>query len=188
MSIKNIILKNRKWASSKGKDFFENLSEGQNPSILWIGCSDSRVPPDTITQSEPGNIFVHRNIANLIFNDDLNLLSILEYSINVLKIKNIIICGHYGCGGIKAAMGKQESNNVDKWINNIRKTISANKEELDLITNETSKWDRLVELNILEQINNLKKCEVVKKAIEKNKKFFLHPLVFDLKNGNLLHI
>tara|TARA_B110000263_G_C15270034_1_gene493031 strand:- start:645 stop:1211 length:567 start_codon:yes stop_codon:yes gene_type:complete len=185
MSLDQLIINNKKWALNQSSKFFERLVDGQNPSVLWIGCSDSRVPPDTITQMEPGNIFVHRNIANLINENDLNLISVLEYAINVLKIKHIIVCGHYGCGGIQAAFENTSLGKIDKWIEPIKKLIGLNKKEIDSYKDQNSKLKRIVEINILDQVKKLKDLDLVKNGKKENINFLIHPVVFDFQNGRL---
>ena len=147
---------NKAWAAemlSDDPDFFNKLSGIQTPEFLWIGCSDSRVPANQITNTQPGEIFVHRNVANLVINTDVNLLSVLDYAVNHLKVKHVIVCGHYGCGGIKASMSKTDYNQVlNMWLRNIKDVHRLHREELDSITDEDQKFDRLTELNVQEQI------------------------------------
>ena len=155
-----LLKENKLWAKRKVKEdpeFFARLSELQTPEFLWIGCSDSRVPANTITNTEPGEIFIHRNVANLVVNTDVNLLAVLDYAVNYLKVKHIIVCGHYGCGGVKAALTKTDYNYVlNMWLRNIKDVCRIYRHELDAIADEVKKTDRLVELNVQEQIGKTK--------------------------------
>src|SRR5262249_47054443 len=146
-------------------DFFKRLAELQKPEFLWIGCSDSRVPANEITGTQPGEIFVHRNVANLVINTDVNLLSVLDYAVNHLKVKHVIVCGHYGCGGVKAAITKNDFKPVlNMWLRNIKDVYRLHREELDKIKDEGQRSDRLVELNVKEQVNNLAKTSIIQRA------------------------
>lgn len=183
-----LLLQNKSWVSDKldlDKDYFNNLADIQKPEFLWIGCSDSRVPANEITNTEPGEIFVHRNIANLVVNTDLNMLSVLKYAVEVLKVKHIIICGHYGCGGVKAAITNQHFGLLNKWLRNIKDVYRLHNDELNKIENIDEKTDALVELNIIEQVNNLVKTSIVQKAWHNNQSLILHGCVYGLKNGIL---
>ncbi|WP_306416816.1 carbonic anhydrase [Fulvivirga maritima] len=158
---------NKKWADEKleiDKDFFMNLSKGQSPEFLWIGCSDSRVPANEITNTNSGEIFVHRNVANLVVHTDMNFLSVLQYSVEVLKVKHIIICGHYGCGGVQTAMTNKDAGLVNNWLRNIKDVYDKYQDELDAIEDETAKNNRLVELNAIEQAYNLARTSIVQNA------------------------
>ncbi len=183
-----LLLQNKSWVSDKtdlDKDYFKNLADIQKPEFLWIGCSDSRVPANEITNTEPGEIFVHRNIANLVVNTDLNMLSVLKYAVEVLKVKHIIVCGHYGCGGVKAAITNHHFGLLNKWLRNIKDVYRLHNDELNKIENLEDKTDALVELNIIEQVNNLVKTSIVQKAWHISQPLMLHGCVYGLKNGIL---
>ena len=183
-----LLLQNKSWVSDKtdlDKDYFKNLADIQKPEFLWIGCSDSRVPANEITNTEPGEIFVHRNIANLVVNTDLNMLSVLKYAVEVLKVKHIIVCGHYGCGGVKAAITNHHFGLLNKWLRNIKDVYRLHNDELNKIENIEDKTDALVELNIIEQVNNLVKTSIVQKAWHISQPLMLHGCVYGLKNGIL---
>ncbi len=182
-----LLQNNREWAEgkiSKEPDFFNNLAQIQSPEFLWIGCSDSRVPANEITGTQPGEIFVHRNVANLVVNTDVNLLSVLDYAVAHLKVKHIIVCGHYGCGGIKAALTNHNYNQVlNMWLRNIKDVYRIHREILDLIHDEETKANRLVELNVAEQVFNLAKTSIVQKAWKHEQRPDLHGWVYGLKDG-----
>jgi len=181
-----LLQENRSWAAetvARDPEFFNRLVNLQNPEYLWIGCSDSRVPANQITGTQPGEIFVHRNVANLVVNTDLNLLSVLQYAVEVLKVQHIIVCGHYGCGGVKAAMTNQSLGIIDKWLRNIKDVYRFHREELDVIENEDLKCDRLVELNVEEQVLNLAKTGIVQKAWKHSHAPHIHGWVYGLHNG-----
>ncbi len=183
-----LILQNKSWVSDKldlDKDYFNNLAGIQKPEFLWIGCSDSRVPANEITNTEPGEIFVHRNIANLVVNTDFNMLSVLQYAVEVLKVKHIIVCGHYGCGGVKAAITNHHYGMLNKWLRNIKDVYRLHHDELSKITDEEQKTDALVEFNIIEQVNNLAKTSIVQKAWQNGEFPILHGCVYGLKSGIL---
>lgn len=164
-------------------DYFKRLANIQNPEILWIGCSDSRVPANTITGTEPGEIFVHRNIANMVVHTDLNLLSVLEYAVNVLKVKHIIVCGHYGCGGVKAAMTRHSIGIINKWIRNIKDVYRIHRDELENIADDEQRSNKLVELNVQEQVMNLAKTSIVQSAWKHEGRPHLHGWVYGLQDG-----
>ena len=178
---------NKAWAAQmliNDPDFFNKLSKIQTPEFLWIGCSDSRVPANQITNTQPGEIFVHRNVANLVINTDVNLLSVLDYAVNHLKVKHIIVCGHYGCGGIKASMSKTDYKPVlNMWLRNIKDVHRIHREELDMIADEDKKFDRLTELNVQEQIFNLAKTSIIQRAWKLEQRPDLHGWVYGLKDG-----
>ncbi len=178
---------NKAWAAemlANDPDFFNKLSGIQSPEFLWIGCSDSRVPANQITNTQPGEIFVHRNVANLVINTDVNLLSVLDYAVNHLKVKHVIVCGHYGCGGIKASMSKTDYKPVlNMWLRNIKDVHRIHREELDMITDEDKKFDRLTELNVQEQIFNLAKTSIIQRAWKEEQRPELHGWVYGLKDG-----
>ena len=163
-------------------DFFKKLSKGQTPTYLWIGCSDSRVPANEITGTQSGEIFVHRNVANLVIHTDTNLLSVLEYAVKFLQVKHIIVCGHYGCGGVKAAMTNNFHGFVDNWLRNIKDVYFKNKAELFAIENEEERCNRLTELNVIEQVRNLAKTTIVQKAWSE-RELHLHGWVYGVHNG-----
>ncbi len=163
-------------------EYFEKLSKGQTPEYLWIGCSDSRVPANEITSTQSGEIFVHRNIANLVVHTDTNLLSVLEYAVKYLEVKHIIVCGHYGCGGIKAAMTNTYHGFVDNWLRNIKDVYHTNEEELAAIADMDERANRLSELNVIEQVRNLAKTTIVQEAWSK-RELHLHGWVYGLKDG-----
>ncbi|HRG81618.1 MAG TPA: carbonate dehydratase [Chitinophagaceae bacterium] len=182
-----LLQNNKEWAEGKkatDPDFFERLSHLQTPEFLWIGCSDSRVPANEITGTDPGEIFVHRNVANLVINTDVNVLSVLDYAVNHLKVKHIIVCGHYGCGGIKAAITNHDFKPVlNMWLRNIKDVYRIHRSELDLITDEEQKTNRLTELNVMEQVFNLAKTSIIQRAWKHEQRPDLHGWVYGLQNG-----
>lgn len=182
-----LLLENKAWAQERVEDdpeFFKRLSELQTPEFLWIGCSDSRVPANEITGTQPGEIFVHRNIANLVVHTDTNLLSVVDYAVTHLQVKHIIVCGHYGCGGIKAAMSNTDYNQVlNMWLRNIKDVYRHHSTELDALKDEESKLNRLTELNVMEQVMHLAKTSIVQKAWKNRKGPDLHGWVYGLKDG-----
>jgi carbonic anhydrase len=186
MIYERLLLENRAWAKEKleeDPDFFQRLIKVQTPEILWIGCSDSRVPPDQITQTQPGEIFIHRNVANLVIHTDLNLLSVLQYAVEVLKVKHIIVCGHYGCGGVKAAMGRSSFGIINKWLRHIKDVYRFHLDELEDIPDESARLNRLIELNIIEQVHNLAKTSIVQHAWKEFNAPHIHGWVYDLADG-----
>ncbi|MFN8309389.1 MAG: carbonate dehydratase [Chitinophagales bacterium] len=188
-TFEKLLLENKSWATEKvldDPDFFNRLSNIQTPEFLWIGCSDSRVPANEITGTAPGEIFVHRNVANMVVHTDLNLLSVLQYAVEILKVKHIIVCGHYGCGGVKAAMTQQSLGIIDKWLRNIKDVYRLHREELTLITSEEKRANRLTELNVREQVMNLAKTAIVQKAWKHEQRPDLHGWVYGLNDG-ILH-
>jgi carbonic anhydrase len=162
--------------------YFDKLAEGQHPEFLWIGCSDSRVAPNLITATEPGDMFVHRNIANLVVQTDVNLLSVLQYAVDVLQVNHVIVCGHYGCGGVKAAMGDQHHGLIDNWLRTIKDTQNYYWQQLQAL-DEQRRFDRMVELNVIEQVYNLGKTSIVQNAWRTRAAPTIHGWVFDLKTG-----
>lgn len=164
-------------------EYFKKLSLGQKPDYLWIGCSDSRVPANEVTNTESGEIFVHRNIANLVIHTDFNLMSVLEYAVNVLEVKHIIVCGHYGCGGVRAAMTHRTYGLVDKWLRNIKDVYNKHHEELDNIDNDDKRADRLTELNVIQQVQHLAETKIVQKAWHLGRKVQIHGWVYGLNSG-----
>jgi len=179
---------NFKWVQEKtaaDPNYFEKLAREQHPDYLYIGCSDSRVPANEIMGLEPGDVFVHRNVANLVNNVDLNVMTVVNYAVKHLKVKHIIVCGHYNCGGVKAAMTPKDMGILNPWLRTIRDVYRHNYDELSAITNEDEKYDRLVELNVIEQATNIIKTAAVQKAYQKNKYPLVHGWVFDLKTGKI---
>lgn len=185
-SYEKLLQENKNWAIEQVKkdpSFFSRLSHIQTPEFLWIGCSDSRVPADKITGTQPGEIFVHRNIANMVVHTDINLLSVLEYAVEVLKIKHIIVCGHYGCGGVRAAMSKESFGIINKWLRNIKDVYRMHEAEINNEKTEEGKANKLVELNVREQILNLAKTSIVQKAWKNEQHPHLHGWVYGLNDG-----
>ncbi|WP_419555704.1 carbonate dehydratase [Pollutibacter soli] len=184
-----LLLENKAWATEKVQDdpqFFERLADVQTPEYLWIGCSDSRVPANEITGTNPGEIFVHRNIANMVVHTDLNMLSVLQYAVQVLKVKHVIVCGHYGCGGVKAAMTQHSFGMINKWLRNIKDVYRFHESEIEALATDDKKVNRLIELNVKEQVMNLAKTSIVQKAWKENQFPHLHGWVYGLDNG-ILH-
>lgn len=181
-----LLLENKAWAAEKvsdDPDFFNRLSKIQTPDFLWIGCSDSRVPANEITGTQPGEIFVHRNVANMVVHTDLNLLTVLEYAVHHLKVKHVIVCGHYGCGGVKASMTNHNFGIINKWLRNIKDVYRFHREEIDSIKDEEDRVNRMVELNVQEQVMNLAKTSIIQKAWKQNHYPHLHGWVYGLKDG-----
>jgi carbonic anhydrase len=179
---------NKKWVDDMLKTdplFFEKHSKGQKPPIVWIGCSDSRVPANEVTGTLPGEIFVHRNIANMVVHTDLSMLSVLDYSVNILGVTDVIVCGHYGCGGIMAALGSKPLGLVDNWLRNIKDVYRLHQRELDAIKDIDKRAERLVELNVIEQVFNLTKISIIQNAWSNGKQLSVHGLVYDIKSGIL---
>jgi len=183
----NQLLENNKnWVASKiaeDPNYFKKLSLGQSPPVLWIGCADSRVPANEIIGAEPGEVFVHRNIANMVVHSDMNMLSVLDYAVNVLKVKHVIVCGHYGCGGVQAAMTNMHIGLIDNWIRHIKDVYRFHRDELDAISDETSIFNRFVELNVFEQVLDLGKTSIVQTAWERGQELHIHGWVYDISNG-----
>lgn len=163
--------------------FFKRLVNKQNPPVLWIGCSDSRVPANQITHTKPGEIFVHRNIANVIVNSDMNMLSVLDFAVNILKVKYVIVCGHYGCGGVAAAMGNKEYGLIDNWLRHIKDVYRLHAEELDTIEDMVQRRDRLTELNVKEGVYNLSKTSIIQNAWKSGSDLSLHGWAYSLETG-----
>jgi carbonic anhydrase len=177
---------NRRFALEKKFDdpeYFKKLSLGQKPDYLWIGCSDSRVPANEVTNTESGEMFVHRNIANMVVHTDFNLMSVLEYAVNVLGVKHIIVCGHYGCGGVLAAMENKQFGLIDNWLRHIKDVYRLHFKELDAISNTKDRADRLVELNVIEQVQDLGKTSIVQNAWKREQPLHIHGWVYDVKDG-----
>jgi len=181
---------NERWVRQKlnlDDNYFRELARGQKPDLLYIGCSDSRVTPELIMSAEPGDIFVHRNMANIIPNDDLNALSVIDYAVNHLEVGHIVVCGHYGCGGVKAAMQTDDLDMLNPWLKHVRDVYRVHKDELTNITDENDRYKRLVELNVYEQCANLLKMPKVQRA-RKEWQLNLHGWVFDLHSGRLIDL
>jgi len=185
-SYDKLLLENKAWAAEKVQndpEYFTKLAGIQTPDFLWIGCSDSRVPANEITGTSPGEIFVHRNIANMVVHTDVNLLSVLEYAVKFLKVKHVIVCGHYGCGGVKASMAQHNLGIINKWIMHIKDVQRIHADELQAIGDEEARTNRLVELNVIEQVTNLAKTSVIQKAWKDRQGPHLHGWVYGLENG-----
>lgn len=187
-TIKDLLKGNRLWIKNTLKtspDFFHQLSSGQSPKFLWIGCSDSRVPATEITNALPGSIFVQRNIANMVIHTDSNLLSVVNYAVKILKVKHIIVCGHYGCGGIQAAMSNENFGFLDNWLTHIKDVYRLHQKELDKISDHTERENRFVEVNIMEQVNNLAKVSFIQEEWSKEEFPYIHGFVYSLQDGKL---
>ena len=183
---KKILDNNKQWVENKlsvNPNYFKNLADGQQPPLLWIGCSDSRVPANEIIGAEPGEVFVHRNIANMVVHSDMNMLSVLDYAVNALKVKHVIVCGHYGCGGVKAAMGNTSIGIIDNWIRHIKDVYRFHHEELDAITDEKERFNKFVEINVKEQVMDLAKTSIVQNAWKNGQELSLHGWVYGLNDG-----
>lgn len=183
---KKLIDNNKNWVESKisqDPEFFSRLANGQSPPVLWIGCADSRVPANEIIGAQPGEVFVHRNIANMVVHSDMNMLSVLDYAVNALKVSHVIVCGHYGCGGVKAAMGNQSHGLVDNWIRHIKDTYRFHKSELDAIENEEERLNRFIEVNVQEQVYDLAKTTIVQNAWKSGQELHLHGWVYGVGSG-----
>ncbi|MGL2993913.1 carbonate dehydratase [Flavobacterium sp. TSSA_36] len=181
-----ILENNKKWVEESlalDPNCFEDLAKGQNPPLLWIGCSDSRVPANEIIGAKPGEVFVHRNIANMVIHTDMNMLSVLDYAVNVLKVEHVIVCGHYGCGGIKAAMGNSSIGIIDNWIRHIKDVYRLNQKVLNRIQNEEERFNTFVELNVKEQVFDLAKTSIVQSAWKNGQTLSLHGWVYGLNSG-----
>ncbi len=189
-SFEKLLLENKAWTEGKkavDPKYFERLSQTQKPEFLWIGCSDSRVPAEIIVNANPGEIFIHRNIANQMVATDFNCLSVLQYAVDVLEVKHVIVCGHYNCGGIKAALSKQSPNLVitNKWLMHIKQTYRFHKTEIDALTTETERVNRLVELNIIEQAQIIAHTSIIQNAWHKHQRPTIHGWVYGLSDGLL---
>jgi carbonic anhydrase len=185
-NIENLLLANKAWAEDRiedNPDYFKKLAALQTPEYLWIGCSDSRVPANEVTGTAPGEIFVHRNIANMVVHTDINLLSVLTYAVDVLEVKHIIVCGHYGCGGVKAAMGNDYLPLINNWLRNIKDVYKTTRDEIHSIEGEEKQFDRLVELNVLEQVHHLAETNIVQGAWKNREMPLIHGWVYGLNNG-----
>ncbi|WP_395052544.1 carbonate dehydratase [Flavobacterium sp.] len=183
---KKIIDNNKTWVESQvaiDKDYFKDLAKGQSPTLLWIGCSDSRVPANEIIGAKPGEVFVHRNIANMVVHSDMNMLSVLDYAVNVLKVKHVLVCGHYGCGGVKAAMGNDSIGIIDNWIRHIKDVYRLHNIYLDSILDDDERFNKFVELNVKEQVFDLSKTSIVQAAWRNGQELTLHGWAYGLNSG-----
>lgn len=183
---KKILENNKIWSETKlaeDPEYFKKLAQGQKPPLLWIGCSDSRVPANEVIGAQPGEVFVHRNIANMVVHSDMNMLSVLDYAVNVLKVEHVIVCGHYGCGGVKAAMGNDSIGIIDNWIRHIKDVYRHHKGYLDSIIDETDRFNAFVELNVKEQVTDLAKTSIVQNAWKNGQELCLHGWVYGLDSG-----
>src|SRR5215469_11150416 len=183
-----LLLSNRAWAAERLKihaDYFTRTVATQSPQFLWIGCSDSRVPVEELTNSEPGDLFVHRNIANLVVENDTNILSVVQYAVEVLKVKEIILCGHYNCGGVKAAKNPQLSGPLGEWLQHLRDVYLLHQDEISALPDEQARWDRFVEINVAAQVSNLANTSIIRRSWEQEARPTLHGWVYDLRAGHL---
>ncbi len=190
-TLKNLFDNNRKWAEKIKKtdpDFFSKLSRQQTPEYLWIGCSDSRVPSNQIVDMLPGEIFVHRNIANVVIHTDLNCLSVIQFAVEVLKVKHIIVCGHYGCGGIRAALEKTSYGLIDTWLRHIKDVYRYHQEKLDAVVDEQEKLNLLCELNVIEQVANVCHTSIVQKAWKSGQDLSVHGWIYSIEDGILKNL
>jgi carbonic anhydrase len=181
-----LLIQNKAWSADQkqvDKNFFGRLEKQQSPKFLWIGCSDSRVPANQITGTDPGEIFVHRNIANMVVHTDLNMLSVLQYAVEILKVEHIIVCGHYGCGGIEAALGRQNLGLINKWLRNIKEVYKMYQKEVDAIENHQDRVNKLVEFNVIEQCQDLMKTSIIQKAWLERSGPKIHGWVYGLNDG-----
>ncbi len=177
---------NRKWVADKLKEdpeFFQKLAKGQKPPVLWIGCADSRVPANEITGTKPGEVFVHRNIANMVVHTDMNMLSVLDFAVNVLEVQHVIVCGHYGCGGVKAAMSNKQYGIIDNWIRHIKDVYRLHKEELESIVDPQAREDRFIELNVIEQVYDLSKTSIIQNSWHRKSLPYIHGWVYSVADG-----
>lgn len=180
-----LLKNNRQWAAQKVQEdpeYFKRLVNVQSPKFLWIGCSDSRVPPNEITKTEPGEVFIHRNVANLVVHTDMNMLSVLQYAVEVLEVKHIIVCGHYGCGGIKAALSTKNYGLIDNWLRNVKDVYRLHQEKIEALP-EKKRFNELVRLNLYEQSLNVAKTTIVQKAWANGNNISIHGWVYDLRDG-----
>jgi carbonic anhydrase len=183
---KKILDNNKKWVEDQlanDLEYFKDLAKGQQPPLLWIGCSDSRVPANEIIGAKPGEVFVHRNIANMVIHSDMNMLSVLDYAVNVLKVKHVIVCGHYGCGGVKAAMGNQAIGLIDNWIRHIKDVYRLHDTYLNSIKDEDERFNKFVEINAQEQVFDLAKTSIVQNAWRNGQELTLHGWTYGLNSG-----
>jgi len=187
-SYERLLLNNKAFVQDKlnvREDYFSRMVDEQHPDFLWIGCSDSRVPANEVTGTEPGELFVHRNVANLVIHTDFNMLSVLQYAVDVLKVHHVIVCGHYGCGGIKTALTRKDLGLINKWLRHIKDVYRIHEKELVAIEKDAQRFDRLVELNVIEQVNHLAEISFVQKAWRKEQRPMLHGWIYDIHTGYL---
>jgi carbonic anhydrase len=187
-SYEQLLLANKAWVEEKLKirpDYFSRQAEAQTPEFLWIGCSDSRAPSEDITGTEPGELFVHRNIANMVVHTDLNMLSVLQYAVEALKVKHVIVCGHYNCGSVKHAMTRHDLGLIDNWLRHLKDAYRSHQDQIESITDSQARWDRLVEINVTEQVQNLAKTSIVQRAWHRERRPTLHGWVYNLRTGYL---
>lgn len=190
-SFERFLAGNAEWVKQVKEDTtgkYQQLAEGQNPELLWIGCADSRVPANQITNTLPGEVFVHRNIANMCVHSDMNMLSVLDYAVNVLKVKHIVVAGHYGCGGVAAALSRQQFGIIDNWLCHIKDVYRFHSEEIDAIEDEKQKVNRLIELNVAEQVFNLCTTSIVQNAWKERNDLAVHGMVIDIATGRLIDL
>jgi carbonic anhydrase len=183
-----LLLANRAWAQERLEirpEFFKDLAREQKPDFLWIGCSDSRVPAEEVTGASPGELFVHRNIANLVVHTDLNLMSVLQYAVDHLQVKHIIVCGHHGCGGVRAAMSRKSYGLINKWLRSIKDLVASHSAALEMDADLERRTDRVVELNVVQQVYNLAKTSIVQRAWHEDQRPTLHGWVYELDSGLL---
>jgi len=186
-SYKRMLLANKAWAKEKAErrpGYFDDLAKGQTPEYLWIGCSDSRVPAEEVTGTQPGEVFVHRNIANLFVHTDFNVLSVLQFAVEYLKVKHVIVCGHYGCGGVASALSRKDFGLLNKWLANIKETYHKHRDELDLLVGD-ARLERMVDLNVQQQVMNIATTCLIQKSWKANQRPLIHGWVFGLKDGLL---
>lgn len=187
-TLKHLFENNRKWSQeikSRQADFFDQLAKQQSPEYLWIGCSDSRLPPNEITGLLPGELFVHRNVANIVVHTDFNCLSVIEFAVEVLKVKHIIVCGHYGCGGVQAALRNLELGLIDNWLRHVRDIYHDHETKLLRISDEAKRWDKLCELNVIEQVQNVCNTTIIQRAWKRGQQLAVHGWVYGLRDGLL---
>lgn len=183
---KKLLNNNKEWVErmlASDPKYFSKLAGGQKPPVLWIGCADSRVPANEIIGAPPGEVFVHRNIANMVVHTDMNMLSVLDYAVNVLKVQHVIVCGHYGCGGVRAAMTHQQFGLIDNWIRHIKDVYRLHQEELEAIPNLVERENRFIELNVIEQVYDLSKTSIIQNSWNNSKSPYIHGWVYDINNG-----
>lgn len=185
-TVSDLLANNRRWAANVKKEdpkFFDKLAHQQLPKYLWIGCSDSRVPANQITGLAPGEVFVHRNVANLVIHTDLNCLSVIQFAVDVLKVSDIIVCGHYGCGGVKAALGKKQLGLIDNWLRHIQDVAKFHESQLKSVKGERPRWDRLAELNVQDQVRNVCETTIVRNAWKRGQKLKVHGWIYRITDG-----
>lgn len=190
-SFHKIMAGNKAWSKEVQEDetgLFQELAKGQHPDLLWIGCSDSRVPANQITGTRPGDVFVHRNVANLCVHSDMNMLSVLDFAVNILKVKHVIVAGHYHCGGITAAMGQKQYGLLDNWLRHLKDVYRTHADELNNIADLQKREDRFVELNVIEQVSNLCKTTIVQNAWKERDDLAIHGMIIHLETGNLIDL